>query len=223
MADELIPVFMPSLGSWLIRAEDVKGEPLTYDEVIRLRDKAPCIMMTVDDVRKLEESRGYRDIDPENCWYEWQMLRRDLGRKPDLDPGAKLNQIRSSDPDYQKTIQDAHATLDQFRSMLPVDGSPRHDTMVKMKIVDGEQSAFMWLSRTRIDGQGFSAKFFEIPPFTKYKVGDELQISESELLDWIVNDGGQLYGGFSIRYYRSTLPESDRAEYDEYIDVTEYL
>lgn len=84
--DELIPVFMPALGSVLIMAEDRKGAPLSQTEVIRVRDRAPCIMMAAAEAAKLMESRG-RDLDPENCWYDWQMLRRELGRLPELDPG----------------------------------------------------------------------------------------------------------------------------------------
>jgi uncharacterized protein YegJ (DUF2314 family) len=53
-------------------------------------------------------------------------------------------------------------------------------------------------------------------------LGDELEMPEESLLDWMVNDNGVLHGGFSIRYYRSTLPEDERDEYDNYIGVTEY-
>src|SRR5215813_5468270 len=129
--DQLVPVFIPALGPLLVRAEDLKGEPLSHGEVIRLRDKAPCIMMRIEDARKMNESRGYRDIDPENCWFDWQHLRRELGRKPDLDPGPKTNLIQSLAPEYQQTIRDAHATLGQFRDMLPTDGGPRREAMVK--------------------------------------------------------------------------------------------
>jgi hypothetical protein len=122
---QLVPVFMPALGSLLIHAEDLKCEPLSYEEVIEIRDKAPCVMMPTDASRKLDESRGFRDIDPENCWFDWQHLRRELGRKPDLDPGPRTNLIRSSDPEYQQSIRDAHASLGQFRDKLPADGSPR--------------------------------------------------------------------------------------------------
>ena len=221
--ENLVPVFIPALGPILIHAEDLKGEPLSYDEVIRIRDQAVCIMMQEADARKMDESRGYRDIDPENCWHDWQHLRRELGRKPDLDPGPKTNLIRSADPAYQQTIRDAHATLAQFRSLLPADGRSRADAMVKSKISQGDESAFMWLSHARISGTGFIAEFFEVSEaFTNYQVGDELEIPEAALLDWMVNDQGTLHGGFSIRYDRSTLPESERGEYDEYIGVSKY-
>jgi uncharacterized protein YegJ (DUF2314 family) len=221
--EELVPVFIPALGAILIRAEDVKGEPLTLDEVIGIRDKAACIMMQAVDARKLDESRGYRDLDPESCWFDWQHLRRELGRKPDLDPGPKTNLIRSSDPVYQQTIRDAQATLEQFRAMLPADGSSSWEAMIKTEIRQGDNKAFMWLANTRISGDNFIAEFFEISEmFTNYHAGDEKEVPAELLLDWMVNDRGVLHGGFSIRYYRSTLPEDEREEYDNYIGVTEY-
>src|SRR5258708_1015107 len=157
--EELVPVFIPALGPLLVRAEDLKGEPLSLDEVIRIRDNAACIMMRTDEARKLDESRGYRDINPEDCWFDWQHLRRELIRKPDLDPGPSLNLIRSADPEYQQTIRNAHATLNRFRSILPADGSPRQDAMVKTEITQGDNQAFMWLSNTRMSGTNFVAEF----------------------------------------------------------------
>ncbi|MBA2116339.1 hypothetical protein [Bremerella alba] len=141
--DDLVPVFVPSLASVLIAAEDKKGEPLTPDEVIQIRDDAVCIMASKNDAAKMEETR-YRDLEPENCWHEFQMLRRDMGRKPNLDPGPRFNSVASSDdPEYRQTIIDAHNTLDRFRAMLPEDGSPMPDAMVKTTIVEEDNLAFM--------------------------------------------------------------------------------
>ena len=106
--EDLVPVFMPTLAAMLIAREDKKGEPLTPEEVIEIRDDAHCIMMAREDAAKMQEKRGV-DIDPENCWYDFQLLRREMGRKPDLDPGPKFNQISSSDPAYQQTITRARS------------------------------------------------------------------------------------------------------------------
>lgn len=97
--DDLIPVFIPALGVVLVMAEDRKGAPLSYDEVIRVRDRSACDMMPAAEAAKMAESRG-ADLDPENLWYEWQMLRRESGRLPDLDPGPMFRQVPSADPVY---------------------------------------------------------------------------------------------------------------------------
>jgi hypothetical protein len=73
--DDFVAVYMPSLASILVHAERRKGAPLTYEEVIRFRDESTCIMLRESRVRRMEESRGYRDIDPEHCWEEWLRLR----------------------------------------------------------------------------------------------------------------------------------------------------
>jgi hypothetical protein len=82
MADDepLVPVFMPPLAALLIHAEDLKGSPLSEDEVLRIRDEALCVMTRRDVAQATAASRGYDDLDPEKCWPGWQALRRELGR-----------------------------------------------------------------------------------------------------------------------------------------------
>jgi hypothetical protein len=77
---ELVPVFIPALAALLLDAEEKKGAPLTENEVLYIRDKGVCMMLEPDRAALLERKRGYHDIDPENCWIEWQAMRRELGR-----------------------------------------------------------------------------------------------------------------------------------------------
>lgn len=85
MADEpLILVFVPALAL-LVRAEDLKGSPLTETEVLRIRDHANCVAMPPDAASAVEAERGYGELNPEDCWTEWKRLRVQLGRAA---PGA---------------------------------------------------------------------------------------------------------------------------------------
>ena len=61
-------VFIPPLITLLLSKEQEQGSPLTEEDVIRVRDNATAIVVDSDAARALAESRGYRDIDPENCW-----------------------------------------------------------------------------------------------------------------------------------------------------------
>ncbi|RWC50761.1 MAG: hypothetical protein EOS55_02255 [Mesorhizobium sp.] len=69
---------VPSLVATLLNRERTKGSPLTEEEVIQIRDNCPAIAVPFDVVRQMDESRGYLDIDPENCWEEWQLARKEL-------------------------------------------------------------------------------------------------------------------------------------------------
>jgi hypothetical protein len=71
----LIPVFIPALVVLLHNLEQKKGSPLTEQEVLEIRDKSVCMMMTVEHAIALDEKRGYNDVDPERVWEQWQEAR----------------------------------------------------------------------------------------------------------------------------------------------------
>ncbi|MCX6180575.1 MAG: hypothetical protein NT150_01430 [Bacteroidetes bacterium] len=70
--------FIPSLILLLKAAENKKGSALTEDEVLEIRDNALCIRVPINAANDVEKGRGYVDIDPENCWLEWQEIRNEL-------------------------------------------------------------------------------------------------------------------------------------------------
>lgn len=78
----LVVVPVPALVAVLLNKENEKGSPLTKDEVLIIRDNAESIVMPRHALESVEESRGYTDIDPENAWEEWQLVRRSLSQKP---------------------------------------------------------------------------------------------------------------------------------------------
>jgi hypothetical protein len=75
---QLIPVFIPALVTLLIRAEQLKGSPLTEQEVLDIRDNGVCMMMHVEDAQALAEKRGYDDLDPCHAWEDWQVARAQI-------------------------------------------------------------------------------------------------------------------------------------------------
>lgn len=82
--NKLIPVFMPSLASILMKHERKKGKALTKKEVIKIRNNSTAVMLKKKNAFEIENNRGYRDIDPENCWEEWQQLREVLQGREDI-------------------------------------------------------------------------------------------------------------------------------------------
>lgn len=73
--ETLVPLFVPPLSVLLLRAEQLKGELLGESEVLEIRDGAICRMVRADVARKMEESRGYADLEPEHAWEDWRALR----------------------------------------------------------------------------------------------------------------------------------------------------
>jgi hypothetical protein len=79
-AEPLIPVPIPALGILLLNLEKQKGSPLSEPEVLAIRDKAVCVVLPLSVKRAMDEKRGYRDVDLENVWQEWQAFRAEALR-----------------------------------------------------------------------------------------------------------------------------------------------
>ena len=69
---------MPSLVATLLNREKAKGSPLTEAEVLEIRDSCPSVAVPIDVAVKIDAERGYKDIDPEQCWEQWQVARKNL-------------------------------------------------------------------------------------------------------------------------------------------------
>ena len=76
--EQLVITPIPALVTILLRKEREKGAPLSEEEVLAIRDSAACIALPISEKAALEESRGYRDLDTENVWQDWQVARREL-------------------------------------------------------------------------------------------------------------------------------------------------
>lgn len=81
-SEDLIPVFIPSLVSLLLRHEQDKRSPLTEQEVLSIRDKATVVMVPRSATGPIFERRGYDDVDPERCWEQWQEARKQFAENP---------------------------------------------------------------------------------------------------------------------------------------------
>ncbi|ELY2855226.1 hypothetical protein SMC92_002262 [Cronobacter dublinensis] len=64
-------VFIPALIVLLTAKEKELGRELTQQEVETLRDNAVGMVMPDDIALKMNESRCYPDVDPENVWHDW--------------------------------------------------------------------------------------------------------------------------------------------------------
>ncbi len=77
-SEKLMIYPMPSLVSTLLNRERAKGSPLTEAEVMEIRDSCPSVAVPIDVAEKMDAARGYKDIDPERCWEQWQEVRKSL-------------------------------------------------------------------------------------------------------------------------------------------------
>ncbi|MFZ6735165.1 DUF2314 domain-containing protein [Undibacterium sp. Ji42W] len=222
--EKLVPVFIPALVAILVNVEDKKGSHLSYDEVIEIRDNASVIMMEKPDASELAGSRGYDDIDPENCWYDWQMCRRDMGRKPDLDPGIKITMSNSNDASMQQAFADAQQSLPHFRKLIHRNTEEEFFPLIKTKFVLATGNMFMWLRVIETSDTSFTGELFEVPAELRdYEIGDTFNLEDTAIIDWMINHDGAMHGGYTIRAHRATLDVEEQAKLDKHLGVVHYL
>jgi uncharacterized protein YegJ (DUF2314 family) len=224
-SSDLVPVFMPALGAILLNAEDRKGAPLDEAEALRIRDDAPCIMMTREDAASHAESRG-PDIDPENCWFDFQALRKSLGRKPDVDGGVRIVMMARKSPEMAEAQRRARESFPRFREEIARCKKSGATPMIKTLLGDEDTDARinLWLNDARVTPEGFSGKVFEVPKsLPRYAPGQRIDVAADDVLDWMVNDDGVVHGAFSLLVHRAKLPPSERAEFDDHIGATRWV
>lgn len=81
MRKKLVPVFVPSLIAILLNGEEEKGGCLTKEEAEAIRDGSYSIMLPESMLEIMTDSRGYEDIDPDNCWEEYMEIRNSRERR----------------------------------------------------------------------------------------------------------------------------------------------
>jgi uncharacterized protein YegJ (DUF2314 family) len=220
--EDKVLLFIPSLVATLLNRENAKGTPLTEEEVIAIRDSAPCVTVPPDVAAKMEMERGYSDLDPENCWVEWQQARQDL--KSDERDEPRFMALR--DKDLTAVVQRAQETFDFFKRAFQQDSYSEAFHLVKARFVDqsdGETVAHLWLGVTEIADDSVQCVTFEVPTgFKGLRDGQVVTLTYDAVEDWMINDRGRLYGGFSIRVQREHTPEKERESFDRYVGITEY-
>ena len=142
--------------------------------------------------------------------------------------------IATKDASFKEAYELASQTLHQFIKYIQ-SGSQAYFS-AKLRFCDPDESErlgedkffFMWLTNVQYhpEKQIFAGTFFEVPLEIQkwHKVGDRLGFAGEDIFDWMVlSPEGRLFGGYTLRVTRSKLPEHERADYDRFIGVREYV
>jgi uncharacterized protein YegJ (DUF2314 family) len=79
--------------------------------------------------------------------------------------------------------------------------------------------AHLWLSLSSVLEDLLFCSVFEAPRQLRLKSGDSFVIKEQFIEDWMINDQGEVYGGFSLRVIRNALAERDKDAFDAHTGI----
>ncbi|MEJ2156911.1 MAG: DUF2314 domain-containing protein [Desulfobacteraceae bacterium] len=129
--------------------------------------------------------------------------------------------LKKDDPELLKCTKKAQETLQVFLDLY----EQYHKDIsiyfaIKVPIETDDDPVHLWYSFNGIEKGLLVGEHFQIPQgFEHLK---NIKVKPEIIEDWMINDHEILYGGFSLRYQRSLLPEGRRPKYDEYMGVREY-
>lgn len=141
--------------------------------------------------------------------------------------------ISSTDQELKAAYARTSQTMPEFREHVLRQGV--HICSAKLQFRDPNESErtgkdvilYLWLTSVSHDSASgtYTGTFFDVPPELHewHWPGQRLQFEADDVFDWMVNDEGILYGGFTLRVNRSRLPESEREAYDHYIGVKQWV
>lgn len=136
-------------------------------------------------------------------------------------PEPQFVAVKKGDPELLKTVMEAQESLDFF-----FDTHDRYKENlgvffgIKIPIQDGDTTAHLWYTYKGVENGILIGEHFEIPK--ELIAHKSVRVKKEEVEDWMINDHGHLYGGYSIRLQRLRTPEDKRAEFDEYSGIREY-
>ena len=94
--------------------------------------------------------------------------------------------VRTKDPAFAQAIQQSQASLPVFRALLT---NPDHARsagairMVKTRIVEGNESMWLWLNVEADKGTGFTASVFEAPQ--SFRTSNQAHFAPFQIQRWL--------------------------------------
>ena len=136
--------------------------------------------------------------------------------------------ISSDDEERKAAHRMASETIDDFINHIAVGDGRLCSFKLHFRDPELEEDELFywwldWAAYYPADGH-FSGVFSELPDCLKsyYHIGQRLHALREDIFDWRVNLDGRLYGGFTIRVDRKTIPSDQLKAYDRYIGVTSF-
>jgi uncharacterized protein YegJ (DUF2314 family) len=126
-------------------------------------------------------------------------------------------------PEVRQAGQTARAKLDLLREFCDLPNSADLNPCVLVRVADEAGAADLWLRVVAVDGDSFAAEVGEVPDgFAGAAPGDVLMVPPDDVRDWVVNDDGDLYGGYTLRLQRAALPAEEQPGFDQALGVRKY-
>jgi uncharacterized protein YegJ (DUF2314 family) len=118
-----------------------------------------------------------------------------------------VTEVEFDDKDMNAAIDDARASLAEFVERLKNPKPTDESFSVKKKISDGKEVEHLWVTDVSYSDGKFTGVINEDPQSVRnVKFGQKVTVEETEILDWMYLDDGELVGNFTLRVLLKRMP-----------------
>jgi uncharacterized protein YegJ (DUF2314 family) len=150
--------------------------------------------------------------------------------------------LSEADPEILEAVSEARQTIHQFLEAVSKMRFSPAVYLVKVPFIDrgetGEQALVrtaetaaehpgraifrLWLSVTSVFDDLIFCSVGEAPDALHLKRNTSFVIASEFIEDWIINQGGTVFGGFSLRVIRSRLRNEEQLRFDVHTGIREF-
>ncbi|MGX8013958.1 DUF2314 domain-containing protein [Mesorhizobium sp. ORM8.1] len=118
----------------------------------------------------------------------------------------------TADQGMQGAKAKGHATLARFRQLMAAGTSGTYT--IKFPLTQNGATEHIWLQLTGYNEGRFVGLLADEPVNgNKYKIGDRMTVAEADVEDWMIRNGGSVYGGYTVRQAFADMPKEQAASY----------
>jgi len=130
--------------------------------------------------------------------------------------------ISSTDPEWINSVKDAQKTFNIFLTLYKkYNKKDGVYFFIKVPLKYKTKTSHFWYIYKGNKNNKYLGRYFELPKeLMQYK---DIAVSKKDIEDWMINDHGYLYGGYSLRLQRSRLPKKEQESFDKYVGVKVYI
>lgn len=119
--------------------------------------------------------------------------------------------VDDDDAQLNAAIAEARATVDNFIQAISNPKPNQTSFSVKVGIVEGDQTEYLWLVPVRFENGKFIGRVNNEPfMVTTVKFGDEVTVAKDEISDWLYMENRTMMGGFTVRILMASVQDGEK-------------
>ena len=129
--------------------------------------------------------------------------------------------ISTNNLEWKATVNSAQKSFPSFLKLYTKYKNTKGVSfLIKVPLNHGNKTSHFWFTFKGKKNKNYIGTYFELPK--ELMMYQNIEVSNKEIEDWMIDDHGYLYGGYSLRLQRKRLSKNEQISFDKYIGIKVY-